>query len=90
MLTALDKIGYVTDIPLDDKGGNAMLEKETPIKICAKDLVFGFPEERKKIFDGLSFDIAAKEKVVLSLQINEANTFELMASSLSQYFTNTS
>ena len=66
VLTALDKIGYVTDIPLDDKGGNAMLEKETPIKICAKDLVFGFPEERKKIFDGLSFDIAAKEKVVLS------------------------
>lgn len=66
VLTALDKIGYVTDLPLDKSGGNAVVNAEQGLSVKATEVVFGFPEERKKIIDDLSFEIAANEKVVLT------------------------
>lgn len=66
VLTALEKIGYVTDLELDSNQGVALLDNNQPFAIKALDIEFGFPNERKKIIDGLSFDISAGSKVLIS------------------------
>ncbi len=67
VLTALEKIGYVTDLKLDEDQGKAIpAEGIKAFSVSAKDILFGFPDERRKIIDNLSFDIAAGERVLLS------------------------
>jgi ABC-type bacteriocin/lantibiotic exporter with double-glycine peptidase domain len=66
VLTALDKIGYVTDLPLDKEDGKVMMNSEQGITISAKEIAFGFPGEKRKILDRVSFEINANEKVVLT------------------------
>lgn len=65
VLTALDKIGHVTDLPLDGDSGKLLLEKTGAMSVTATDIRFGFPGVRKKVIDNLSFRINAKEKVVV-------------------------
>ena len=64
-LTGLDKIGYVTDLKLDDHGGKQQLSRPGPISIKATDITFGFPDERKPVIEDLSFQVEAGEKVIL-------------------------
>lgn len=64
-LTALDKIGYVTDLKMDGNEGTANVQSSGPLSIRAIDIEFGFPGDRHDVIDGLSFDIASGEKVVL-------------------------
>jgi len=66
VLTALDKIGHVTDLKLDENPGMASLKNEKGISVKAKEVVFGFPDDKKKILNELSFEINSNEKVVLS------------------------
>ena len=66
VLTALDKIGYVTDLDMDKEGGTATLNAEQGLSLKAKEMVFGFPDEKKKILNDLSFEINANEKIVLA------------------------
>ncbi|MFT5384361.1 MAG: ABC-type bacteriocin/lantibiotic exporter with double-glycine peptidase domain [Saprospiraceae bacterium] len=66
VLTALEKIGYVTDLDLDKNNGEATVILDCGLSIKAADIQFGFPAERNKIITDLSFEIAANEKVVLS------------------------
>lgn len=65
VLTALDKIGYVTDLELDKDKGNATVSLDEGLSVKADEIVFGFPDERNKIIDNLSFKIESNEKVVL-------------------------
>jgi ABC-type bacteriocin/lantibiotic exporter with double-glycine peptidase domain len=65
VLTALEKIGYVTDLELDDNQGAIVVEPDADIAIKATDISFGFEEDRKNVFEDLSFEIRAKQKVVL-------------------------
>lgn len=66
VLTALDKIGYVTDLKIDENKGSAVLMAEQGLSIKADDIVFGFPDEDKKKLNELSFTVTANEKVVLT------------------------
>ncbi|GLR19541.1 peptidase domain-containing ABC transporter [Portibacter lacus] len=66
VLTALDKIGYITDIELDKKGGNATVITEQGLSLRAKEIVFGFPDDKNKIIDKVSFEINANDKVLLT------------------------
>ncbi|NJC25432.1 peptidase domain-containing ABC transporter [Neolewinella antarctica] len=65
VLTALDKIGYVTDLELDTDAGKAAVEASGPISLRAAEIEFAFPGDRRNVIDNLSFEIAAGEKVVL-------------------------
>lgn len=65
-LTALDKIGYVTDLELDSNEGLADVLDDKPLSIRASELEFKFPAERRNVLSNLSFEIAAGDKVVLS------------------------
>jgi len=66
VLTALEKIGYVTDLRLDHRKGTALIEEEGGLRVKAVDIEFGFPDENKKIINNFSFDIPANAKVILS------------------------
>ena len=65
VLTALEKIGYVTDLELDRNKGMVEVTSEKGLAIKVKDIEFGFPDERNNIIDNLSFQIKANEKVLL-------------------------
>lgn len=66
VLTALDKIGYVTDMQLDKVGGNTTVNTEAGLSLKAKEIKFGFPDEKRKVLDEVSFEIASNEKIVLA------------------------
>ena len=66
VLTALEKIGYVTDLKLDSNKGVAVIENDNPFFIKATDIQFGFPDTKKKIIDDLSFFIPANAKAVIT------------------------
>lgn len=77
VLTALDKIGYVTDLGLDKNYGAAVVSEVNGLSIKAQEIVFGFPDEKRKIFDDLSFEIDKNEKVVLSGKSGSGKTLLL-------------
>ncbi len=66
VLTALDKIGYVTDLKLDKNTGSTTIEADEGLEVVAKDIQFGFPDDLKKIINELSFNIPTNAKVVLA------------------------
>lgn len=65
VLTALEKIGYITDLPLDEDTGIANIEREDSIAIKTNDLEFRFPDSQKNVLNELSINIAANSKVVI-------------------------
>lgn len=66
VLTALEKIGFVTDMDLDKNIGTALVEGDTAMSVKAIDIEFGFEGENSKIIDNLSFNVPANGKVVVS------------------------
>lgn len=67
-LTALEKLGSVTDLPLEPEGGLSFEEIDTGkgIQLQVKDLYFKYEDARRPTLDQLSFDLAAGEKVALA------------------------
>ena len=66
VLTALEKIGYVTDLKLDENTGIALVDTSKALSVKAIDLQFGFPDENHKKINNLSFEISAASKVLLT------------------------
>lgn len=77
VLTALEKIGYVTDLKLDENEGTSELVKDAAINISANKMSFGFEDDRNKVFDGLSFEILARQKVVIEGKSGSGKTLLL-------------
>ena len=67
VLTALEKIGYVTDIPLDRKTGTPMDLKQTAaIGIRAKDLTYRFKGDKLPVLTDINLAIEPGDKVCIS------------------------
>ncbi len=66
VLTALEKIGYVTDLKLDETNGKALINSDKGLSIKARELSFGFPDEKNKVINNISFEIKENEKVILT------------------------
>ena len=77
VLTALEKIGYVTDLKLDKSSGTAIVDTPEALSIEAIDIQFGFPDEKKKIFTDLSFQIKSKARVVITGESGSGKTLLL-------------
>ena len=57
VLTAIEKVGSITDIPLEkDEGSPIHFEEGEAIAIKARDLSFQFKDSREKIIDNISLD----------------------------------
>ena len=77
VLTALEKIGYITDLKLDKDKGVAIIDNENAVSINAIDINFKFPDETNKIFNDLSFEIFPNEKVIITGKSGSGKTLLL-------------
>lgn len=68
VLTALDKIGYLTDIPLESKEGIVFDKIDTGkgIKINVRDLHYKNPHAEYEAIKGINLDIQPNEKICLA------------------------
>ena len=65
VLTALEKIGYVTDMHLENEAGLKFDEKIDDMAISVSNVKFHFPNNEKAILDDVSFDVPHGESVVI-------------------------
>ncbi len=66
VLTALEKIGYVTDLKLDSHGGTAQITSPGGISVKADGITFSFPDDLQPVFENLSFEIPKSSRVMLT------------------------
>lgn len=66
-LTAVEKIGFVTDIELEKTGGIPFPPNHTEgMEIHIKDLSFSYPHQKGKALNNLTMDIKAGERVCVT------------------------
>jgi len=65
VLTALDKIGFVTDLPIDTDSGLGELNSEKGLDLEISNLNFQYPNEDKPLFKNLCIKIESGDKVLL-------------------------
>lgn len=78
VLTAVEKVAQVTDIPLESNNGLSLLvnKEDKGISIEVKNLVYAYPEQDEYILNNLNLKIDAGERVVISgLNGSGKNTF---------------
>lgn len=66
VLTSLDKIGYIFDIPLDSNDGYKKLKDNEGLEIKAKNLTFSFNKNSKKVLNNINFKVQENEKVLIT------------------------
>lgn len=66
VLTALEKIGVVADLPLDSEEGKAKPQVNQGLQIEIKDLEFKFPDAISPLFKDLNIYINESDKVLIS------------------------
>ena len=68
VVTALEKIGQVTDLEIEETRGVESICKEDDcgMKISLRDVRFAYPDGDKKILCGINLDIEGRESVVIT------------------------
>ncbi|MEM8584243.1 MAG: ATP-binding cassette domain-containing protein [Bacteroidota bacterium] len=67
-LTAVEKIGYVTDMKLEKEGEGVcfdQLDEGPGMSVSLRHLTFSFPDSDRKVIDDLSLEVKAGERVCL-------------------------
>jgi ABC-type bacteriocin/lantibiotic exporter with double-glycine peptidase domain len=63
VLTSLEKLGEVTDIPLENEGTIALDKKLTGLSLQIKNMSFTFPDNHEKSLDNINLNIESGEKI---------------------------
>jgi ABC-type bacteriocin/lantibiotic exporter with double-glycine peptidase domain len=69
VLTAVEKIGTVTDLPLEDSKGlyvHQFSDSHTGFNIKAKNLNYSFPDVKASVLKNINFEIQQSERICLS------------------------
>jgi len=68
MLTAVDKIGHVTDLPLEKEGGIKLPSHafKEGINIRLRNLSYSYPNRKKPVLNKLNLEIKAGEKLCIA------------------------
>jgi len=68
MLTAVDKIGHVTDLPLEKEGGIKLPSHafKEGINIRLRNLSYSYPDRKKPVLNKINIDIKAGEKLCIA------------------------
>jgi len=88
MLTAVEKIGSVTDLPLEKTGGISIPHiKHTGMSVSVKDLTYKYPTSEKYALNGINLDIKAGERICIAgYGASGKNTFaKILAGLLDEY-----
>ena len=65
VLTALEKIGYVTDMELENVEGLCFEDQIDSMQLSVSNLKFTFPDKQGLILDDISFEVPAAESIVI-------------------------
>ncbi len=65
VLTALEKIGYITDLTLESYDGITAKDLHTGPSVQAKNLSFAYDNMRNKLIKNLSFEVPPQNKVLI-------------------------
>jgi len=65
VLTALDKIGHVTDLEIDRETGSGLLYSDKGLDIEVNNMYFKYPNLDRFLFENLSFKVQSGAKVCL-------------------------
>ena len=63
VLTALEKIGQVTDMPMDHDEGLNVADDCTGLNVSVKHLEYGYPDSQSNIINDMSFDVPENKSV---------------------------
>jgi len=78
VLTAIEKVGSITDFPLERDHGTPINFKDgEAIEIKVNDLSFQFEDAKERIIDNISFEIKNGEKICLSGTSGSGKSFLL-------------
>lgn len=66
VLTGLEKIGYITDLELEENNGTAKVQTPNGLSLRAENVFAGFADMSKSTIQNLSFRIEPNEKVFLT------------------------
>ncbi|MFM7329470.1 MAG: peptidase domain-containing ABC transporter [Bacteroidota bacterium] len=66
LLTAVDKIGEVTDLPMERRGGLDMPDVSAPFSISMKQVACTHPSAKEPALSNLTLDITAGERVCIA------------------------
>ncbi len=66
MLTAVDKIAHVTDLPLEKNGGFNLLNPRDGLKITIRDLNYQFPGKLKRALHNINLNIEKGERMCIA------------------------
>ncbi len=68
MLTAVDKIAHVTDLPLEKSGGVDIRKSvvQLPLSVEVKNLKYKYPDGRDYILDGVNLEVLSGQRVCIA------------------------
>jgi len=68
LLTAVDKLGHITDLPLERTKGflNVLPKRKNGLELGMKDLHFSYPKSEKEALNGLSMEIPSGSRFCIS------------------------
>jgi len=68
VLTAMEKMGHVTDLPLENEEGVVLEDQEDVggMSVSMRKLNFSFPDNKKPVLHNINLDIRSGEKVCIS------------------------
>ena len=65
VLTALEKIGYVTDMEIENETGLCFEDEMDGMSVSVSDVKFSFPGSNKMILNSISFDVPKSESAII-------------------------
>lgn len=68
VLTALDKLGFMTDLPLEESDGLRFeqINRDQPLQLQIEDLTFKFEDSERSTLNGVSFEVKPGERVCIA------------------------
>lgn len=66
VLTAVEKAGHVTDLPLERAGGRPLPASATPAAVALADVSYAYPGARGQALRGITLDIRPGERVAIT------------------------
>lgn len=68
VLTALDKLGFMTDLPLEESDGLRFeqINRDKPLQLQIEDLTFKFEDSERSTLNGISLEVKPGERVCIA------------------------
>ncbi len=74
ILTALEKLGQVTDLELEKEGGIELEYKQAGIELEINNISYHYPQEQKNVIDNFSVEIKSQERVLITGKNNSGKS----------------